>query len=125
MERRSPTRPVHPDARVCWFHPHFAFTLIKNQVILDCMRPLVVILILLSSLPAFSCTTFVLTSGHRVYLGKNLDWDWDDGIVLVNQRNVQKRAFVLAENAATWTSKYGSVTFNQFGREMPFGGMIR
>src|SRR6266566_3100326 len=87
------------------------------------MRRLVVILILLSNLPAFSCTTFVLESGKRVYLGKNLDWDWDDGIVLVNQRNVQKRAFVAAENAATWTSKYGSVTFNQFGREMPFGGM--
>jgi penicillin V acylase-like amidase (Ntn superfamily) len=24
---------------------------------------------------------------------------------------------------AVWTSKFGSVTFNQYGREMPFGGM--
>ena len=87
------------------------------------MRRLVVLMIFLSGVSAFSCTTFVLESGHHVYLGKNLDWDWDEGIVVVNQRNVRKRAFVLGENAVTWTSKYGSVSFNQFGREMPFGGM--
>jgi choloylglycine hydrolase len=42
---------------------------------------------------------------------------------MINPRNLQKRAFVMSPNAAQWTSKYGSVTFNQFGREMPFGGM--
>src|SRR5581483_9546892 len=54
---------------------------------------------------------------------RNLDWDWENGLVFINARQVQKRAFVLGPNAATWTSKYGSVTFNQFGRELPFGGM--
>jgi len=44
-------------------------------------------------------------------------------MLFVNPKHVRKRAFVGAENAAKWTSKYGSVTFNQFGREMPFGGM--
>jgi choloylglycine hydrolase len=74
-------------------------------------------------LPALSCTTFVLSDGQRIYFGRNLDWDWSDGFVFVNPRNMSKRAFVLSTNAVHWTSKYGSVTFNQFGREMPFGGM--
>lgn len=87
------------------------------------MRRLCILLALFYSLTALPCTTFVLESGSRVYLGKNLDWHWDQGIVLVNPRNVQKRAIVTSTNAATWTSKYGSVTFNQFGRELPFGGM--
>jgi choloylglycine hydrolase len=76
------------------------------------------------SLPVFPCTTFILQGGgNRIYFGRNLDWDWDAGMVFVNPRHVQKRAFVAAENAAKWTSKYGSVTFNQLGRELPFGGM--
>jgi penicillin V acylase-like amidase (Ntn superfamily) len=73
---------------------------------------------------ALACTTFVLQGGDRIYFGRNLDWFWEDGLVLVNPRNVKKTAFVAPEHAAAkWTSKYGSVTFNQMGREMPFGGM--
>jgi len=75
------------------------------------------------SLSGFACTTFVMQGDGRIYFGRNLDWDWESGMVFVNQRNVQKRAFVAAEKAVKWKSKYGSVTFNQFGREMPFGGM--
>src|ERR1051325_5244663 len=87
------------------------------------MRRILALAILLGSLPAFACTTFVLEGGNRIYLGRNLDWDWEDGIVVVNQRNVQKRAFVMSTNAVKWISKFGSVTFDQFGRELPFGGM--
>lgn len=65
-----------------------------------------------------------MEGGHRIYLGKNLDWDWENGMVFVNPRDIQKTAIVMnIQNAAKWTSKYGSVTFNQLGREMPFGGM--
>jgi penicillin V acylase-like amidase (Ntn superfamily) len=73
---------------------------------------------------AHPCTTFVLQGGGRLYFGRNLDWDWEDGLVILNQRNVSKTAFVMPNRTpAKWTSKYGSVTFNQFGQEMPFGGM--
>src|SRR6266542_2870525 len=87
------------------------------------MRRLAVCFLLLCGLPALPCTTFILEGDRRVYFGRNLDWDWEEGMVLVNAKHVSKRAFVAAANAAQWTSKYGSVTFNQFGREMPFGGM--
>ena len=73
---------------------------------------------------ALPCTTFVQQSQGQVYFGRNLDWFWENGLVLVNPRAVQKTAFLLTERSpAKWTARFGSVTFNQFGREMPFGGM--
>ena len=73
---------------------------------------------------ALPCTTFLLQGDGKTYLGRNLDWDWENGLVIVNQRNVKKTALVAqGRSAAKWTSKYGSVTFNQFGQEKPFGGM--
>jgi penicillin V acylase-like amidase (Ntn superfamily) len=79
---------------------------------------------LLAAPAAFPCTTFVLKGGGRIYFGRNLDWDWEDGVVVVNPRGLKKTALVEPGHpAASWTSKYGSVTFNQFGREQPFGGM--
>lgn len=70
------------------------------------------------------CTTFVLCDQSTVIYGRNFDFFFGDGLVIVNQRGIAKRAFVLpGETPATWVSKHGSVTFNQFGREMPGGGM--
>ena len=54
--------------------------------------------------------------------GKNYDWMIGDGMVFVNKRGVSK---ISSEevNPARWVSKYGSVTFNQYGWESPSGGM--
>jgi choloylglycine hydrolase len=79
---------------------------------------------LLVSNIARPCTTFVLQGGGRIYFGRNLDWDWDNALIIVNQRGVKKTSFVQpGDTPVLWTSGYGSVTFNQFGQEMPFGGM--
>ena len=84
---------------------------------------LLCIMYVLSS-AAFGCTTFVLKNDSSLLFGRNLDWYSDDGVAVVNKRNVQKEALVFPpEQSTTWTSKYGSVTFNQFGKEFPFGGM--
>lgn len=73
---------------------------------------------------AFSCTTFVLKGDGRIYFGRNMDWFSEDGLVIVNQRNIRKTAFVTPGNTpAQWTSRYGSVTFNCVGQELPAGGM--
>jgi penicillin V acylase-like amidase (Ntn superfamily) len=40
---------------------------------------------------------------------------------MVNPAGLQKRGFQPA--APRWTAKFGSVTFNQFGRDNPMGGM--
>jgi penicillin V acylase-like amidase (Ntn superfamily) len=70
------------------------------------------------------CTTFVLKTKNGLFFGRNLDWVSDMGLVIVNQRGVAKESLVFPpEKPISWTSKYGSVTFNQFGKEFPFGGM--
>ena len=78
----------------------------------------------LAASTAFPCTTFVLEGDGRIYFGRNFDWFSEDGLVVVNQRNIRKTAFVTPGNVpAKWTSRYGSVTFNAVGQEMPCGGM--
>jgi choloylglycine hydrolase len=45
-------------------------------------------------------------------------------LVLTNPRNLEKTALVdPSEKAIKWASKFGSITFNQVGRELPYGGM--
>ncbi|PWT89123.1 MAG: hypothetical protein C5B55_11920, partial [Blastocatellia bacterium] len=73
---------------------------------------------------SFACTTFCLTTKDRVLFGRNYDWDIGDGLIFVNKHGVAKVStggdF---PKPARWVSLYGSVTFNQYGRENPTGGM--
>ncbi len=70
-------------------------------------------------------TAFVMRSGGAALLARNLDSPAAQGGLFVNQRGVMKEAFqaVPSMSPLRWTSRYGSVTFNQFGREFPLGGM--
>lgn len=78
----------------------------------------------LAAAPALdACTTFCLRQGGPVF-GKNYDWSFGDGLLVVNKRGVAKTAVPApGQRPASWMSKYGSVTFNQYGREFPHGGM--
>jgi choloylglycine hydrolase len=71
---------------------------------------------------AAACSTFCIDSPNGPVFGKNYDWDLADGLVVVNKRNVAKTALT-PDFPARWTSKHGSVTFNQYGRGMPCGGI--
>lgn len=72
-----------------------------------------------------ACSSFCLQDGNNLVFTKNYDWYLEHGLLIVNKRNVAKTAFLLdqSERPAQWISKYGSVTFNQYGREVPNGGM--
>src|SRR6186713_884088 len=69
-----------------------------------------------------ACTTFCYADGGTLVFGRNYDWNIGDGMVFTNKRGVYKQALV-DPTPARWTSKYGSITFNQYGREFPTGGM--
>ncbi|MBK9271899.1 MAG: linear amide C-N hydrolase [Saprospiraceae bacterium] len=72
----------------------------------------------------YPCSSFVLKNGKTVLLGKNFDWTFDKGYIIKNLKNTTKVAYCTHNGTpASWTSKYGSVTFNQNGKEMPYGGM--
>ena len=72
-----------------------------------------------------ACTTFVMGEGSNVVVGKSYDWHTPYGLVMVNKRGVQKRAMTSRadDKAAEWRSRFASITFNQYGRELPNGGM--
>ena len=82
------------------------------------------VFVFLLSTVSLACTTFCLIRNGEVLFGKNYDWMVGDGLIFVNKRGVEKSAVSEGRsNPARWMSKYGSVTFNQYGRENPSGGM--
>lgn len=72
----------------------------------------------------FACTTFCIQKNGQVVFGRNYDWITGAGIVNTNQRGLVKSSMSDGPGTvATWISKYGSITFNQYGKEFPTGGM--
>ena len=87
-----------------------------------------VLCICLVPVPGFVCTTFMLDNNGQPVYGKNADWMSPiPSYVIVNKRGVTKTSHPLAQEPAakqiSWTSKYGSVTFNLFAREWPSEGI--
>jgi len=75
----------------------------------------------------------MLRTDDAFLIGHNLDQGWETpGTIVINKRNVQKTGVSLHElmfglklpnPAIAWTSRYGSVTFNAWGKEFIDGGI--
>lgn len=88
----------------------------------------------LSIQEAHACSTFKLQKGDKLLYAHNLN-EGDigvPGLVFVNKRGVFKTGRTWSElttadrnnpSSHTWISRYGSITFNSFGRDLPDGGM--
>jgi penicillin V acylase-like amidase (Ntn superfamily) len=73
---------------------------------------------------SFACSTFLLSKDGRHIFGRNLDWVTSNGMVMVNSRGVSKTSFMPGGvKTISWIARHGSITFNQFGKEFPYGGM--
>ena len=74
---------------------------------------------------AIACTSFLMADDKRPLMGKSYDWDLGHGMMVVNQRGMNKvgMAVKATDQQPTWTAQYGSITFNQYGREFPVGGI--
>jgi len=72
-------------------------------------------------------TTFVLNNSGQPVYGKNMDSVHMPAYVIVNKRGVAKTSANLAQepdaNHISWTSQYGSVTFNFIAREWSHDGI--
>lgn len=80
-------------------------------------------LLFLSTTQSRACSALFIKRDIMLF-GKNFDWYNGEGIVLKNNRGIKKVAYGLDnKNLVEWTSKYGSITFNQIGKEFPYGGM--
>ena len=80
--------------------------------------------LLVEGIGPFSCTTFCIKKKGAIVYGRNFDFVIGHGHVVINKRNVTKTSLVPpSEKQLEWTSRYGSISFNQLGREFPYGGM--
>ncbi|MGZ8539525.1 MAG: linear amide C-N hydrolase [Chitinophagaceae bacterium] len=71
-----------------------------------------------------ACTTFFIHHNGRMVFGRNYDWMADAGMVCTNQRGLFKTSMKNNDGkTVSWTSQYGSISFNQYGKEFPTGGM--
>lgn len=89
------------------------------------MRPLAALLLLLAARAASPCSAFLLEAPSGPVVAKGYDWSDERGHVVVNKRGVEKRALVVApgDPPTAWRSRFASLTFNQYGRELPNGGI--
>ena len=72
----------------------------------------------------WACSAFCINKNENMILGKNMDWPVGNGHILINRRGITKYSLVSpGEQPLIWTSKFGNITFNQFGIEFPCGGM--
>lgn len=82
----------------------------------------------------FACSTIKLQHGSELLYGHNLNNNGSDvpGLVFINKRGVFKTGRSWSElinkdqsnpSTAAWISRYGSVSFNTFGKDLPDGGM--
>lgn len=71
-----------------------------------------------------ACTTFFINKNGQLAFGRNYDWISDAGMVCTNLKGLDKTSLKTPDgNTINWVSKYGSITFNQYGKEFPTGGM--
>lgn len=85
------------------------------------MSFIVIVLTVLSHV--FACSSFLIPS--QGVMAKNYDWDISDGYIMTNAKSTKKTSLVVraSDKTHSWTSKYSSITFNQYGREFPNGGI--
>ena len=80
--------------------------------------------LLLAGLIADACTTFFINHNGQMVFGRNYDWMADAGMVCTNQRGLAKISMKNNDGTTiSWVSQFGSITFNQYGKEFPTGGM--
>lgn len=86
-----------------------------------------VLIFALSASAVYPCTTFYFKDKKgNIIFGRNFDFPTGLGHIQINLRDQVKKSITWPgsnEVSLTWVSKYGSITFNQNGRELPYGGM--
>ena len=87
-------------------------------------KTILILAILTLSKSIIACTTFFINTTTQKVFGRNYDWMIGTGQLIENKRGLIKKSMVkTGESSISWTSKFGSITFNQFGKEFPLGGM--
>ncbi|MFK8112709.1 MAG: linear amide C-N hydrolase [Rubripirellula sp.] len=79
-------------------------------------------LILVGVSTASACTIMRFSTDGGLLIARNHDWSFGRGLLIVNKRGIEKKG-ISPIKPAKWVSRFGSVSFVQYGREIPFAGM--
>lgn len=83
-----------------------------------------VITVVSSPFPAAQACSVFFVRDPLPIMGKSYDWSHGSGLLIINPRNLQKTALLHSQSQPLqWSSRWGSVTFNQIGVDFPVGGM--
>lgn len=101
---------------------------LKNASLKNLYNMKKILVLFLSLIACFidlkACTTFCLKAAQSLIYGRNYDFDFGTGFVVINRKGLNKTAFIQPPAIpAKWTSKYGSITLNQIGIDLPMDGM--
>lgn len=70
------------------------------------------------------CTTICFKKENQIIVGNNEDTFILNGMIFTNHRGLKKVALLApSEKPYDWISKYGSISFSQFGKEFPSSGI--
>jgi choloylglycine hydrolase len=77
------------------------------------------------TIPAKACSAFLLKNSKNSLMCKSYDWDFGEGIVVINPRGEERISMPVIGGKTTfrWVSEYASITFNQYGQNLPNGGI--
>jgi len=85
---------------------------------------IILIPLFIFSSKSWGSTIFCLEKEGSLLIGKSTGWSSGFGYIIINKRNIHKKAFRIGfTKRARWTSKYGSLTFNQVAQDLPSGGI--
>jgi penicillin V acylase-like amidase (Ntn superfamily) len=88
--------------------------------------------LLIVSNTGFCCSAFLMKGENFCIIGFNENWKTMPGMVVINKKGIVKKNlswnYLISENKPNdpeieWTSKYGSVSFNLFGLDLPCYGI--
>ena len=110
------------------------YSMRKKYILIGSISCIALALILLMPHQVSACSTFKLQKGDGLIYGHNLNQGdiGVPGLVFINKRGIFKLGRTWSElitkerlnpSSHCWISRYGSVTFNAFGRDFPDGGM--
>lgn len=88
------------------------------------LYPALFALIMLFSYQTMACTSIAIEGKNGLLLGQNYDFAYEHGAVFVNPSKLQKISLHNPpETPIKWLAKYASISFSQFGMELPTSGM--
>jgi len=106
----------------------------KNQRLSTLVVVITFLFLIAYNNSSLACSSFKLQKGDGLVYGHNLNQGdiGVPGILFINKRGMFKKGRTWSElttkdhvnpSRYSWISRYGSVTFNNFGRDLPDGGM--